>query len=190
MESGLRRCDELRGLFVTGVLSSGPVQSNAINSDRPFDVLQGLLTNVLEIEVKAIAYVIANRPRNRYAACSGNALQARSHVDAIAKNIVALDNHIANVNADAELDAAIPRHVPISILYAALHFRGASYCVHHAGKFHQHPVAGEFDNSPLMLGDFAIDKIGLQGLQCCECAGLVSAHEAAVSDHVGGKNGT
>ena len=41
-----------------------------------------------------------------------------------------------------------------------------------------------------MLSDLAVDEIRLKCLQCGERAGLVRTHESAVSDHVGGKDGS
>ena len=43
-------------------LSSGAVQRHAVNANRSFDILQGLLTHVLESEVQTVANVITDWP--------------------------------------------------------------------------------------------------------------------------------
>src|SRR5205823_9085261 len=93
-----------------------------------------------------------------------------------------------NVYADAEFDATVRWHARISIMYTALHLSGTGNRIHNTRKFHQHAVTRQFDDSPLMLGDLAVDEIGLQGLKCGYRARLVRAHETAVSNYVSGKN--
>src|SRR5205814_9721507 len=88
----------------------------------------------------------------------------------------------------AKLDALILRRTSISFSDATLQLGGARHRVHDTGKLHQHSVAGQFDDSSLMLADFGINKIGPQRVQCRERAGFVRTHEAAVANHVGGKN--
>ena len=39
-----------------------------------------------------------------------------------------------------------------------------------------------------MFGDFAIDDVGSYSLERPERRGFVRAHEAAISDHIGGKD--
>ena len=118
-----------------------------------------MLAHVLKGQVKTIAKVITDGARDRYAARRGDALQSRGDIDAIAKNIVTFDNDVANVHADAELNAAFLRQSAVSIANAALNLGSACDRVDDTGKFHQQAVAGEFDDAPLMLGDFAVDHI-------------------------------
>jgi hypothetical protein len=76
----------------------------------------------------------------------------------------------------------------VPITHPALNLGGAGNRVHHARKFHQHAVARELDDASLMPGDLAVDEIRLKCLQCGERARLIRTHEAAVSDHVSGKD--
>src|SRR5882724_11117720 len=104
--------------------------------------------------------MVADWSRDRYPAGHGNTLLARRHVDTIAKNILSLNNDVAHVNAHAKFDALILRRTGVLFPHTALQFRGAGNRVHDTGKFHQHSVAGQFDDSSLMLADFGINEIG------------------------------
>jgi len=55
-----------------------------------------------------------------------NALKARRYIDAIAKNIVAINDNVAHVDADAELDLLVRRPFGISVRHRALNVDGAT----------------------------------------------------------------
>ena len=88
-----------------------------------------------------------------------NALQARGDIDAIAVNIISFNDHVAEVNANAKLNAAIPWHIRISLLHSMLPLHRARHRAHDTWEFHQHAVASQLHDPSLMLGDFALDKI-------------------------------
>src|ERR1700746_2363393 len=127
---------------------------DAVNANRPFDVLQGLLAHVFESEIEPVANMVADWSGDRYPARRSDALQARRDVDPVAKNILSPHNDVAHVHADAKFDSPILRSTGISFSDATLQLGGARHRVHHTGKFHQHSVAGQFDDSSLMLADF------------------------------------
>ena len=66
---------------------------DAEDADRPRDVLDGLLAEILERDVEAVAdlNLVAHRARDADAARLGKLLQARSHVHAVAEDVVVLD---------------------------------------------------------------------------------------------------
>jgi hypothetical protein len=65
----------------------------------------------------------------------GDAFQSRCNVDAVAHQVaVALRDHVADVNADAELDAALGRKARVALDHPVLHLDGAADCVDHAAK--------------------------------------------------------
>jgi hypothetical protein len=94
-----------------------------------------------------------------------NPLQPRSNIDAIAEDIVVIDDDIADVNADPELDSIFMWHVGILSDYVALNLDRASRRVHGACELNQHTVAGGLDDAAAMLRDFGIDKGFSQRLQ-------------------------
>ena len=65
----------------------------------------------------------------------GDAFQARGDIDAVAHQVaVALLDDVAEMNADAKLDAAIRRHAGVALDHAVLHFDRAAHRVDHAAE--------------------------------------------------------
>ena len=115
-----------------------------------------------------------------------DAFEARGDIDAVAHQIaVALLDHVAEVNADAELDAALGRQAGVALDHAVLHFDRAAHGVDHAAKLDEASVAGALDDATVMHGDGGIDQIAAQRPEPRQNAILVRAREPAVADHVG-----
>ena len=75
------------------------------------DVLERLFAHVLKSESEPISHVIADGSGNSDAAWPSNAFQPRRHIDAVAEYVVTFDDHVAQIDADTELDAAVLRHI-------------------------------------------------------------------------------
>ena len=87
-------------------------------------------------------------------------LQSRGDIDAVAHQIaVALLDDIAQMNADAELDAALGRQAGVALGHAVLHLDGAAHGVDHAAELDENAVAGALDDAPVMRGDGGIDQV-------------------------------
>ena len=76
-----------------------------------------------KVEIEPVADMIADGLGDRLRRRRGDALQARRHVDAVAKNVFAFDDDVAKVDADAKFDAPILRHVDISSSACLAEFR-------------------------------------------------------------------
>ena len=157
------------GFSLAGTASAAPERlrraagarrgATLIDPHRPLDVLQRLLAHVLEGEVEPVADMVAHRAGDGDAARPGDALEPRRDVDAVAEDVVALDDDVAEIDADAELDAAVLRHVGVALAHPALDLGGAGDGVHDARELDQHAVAGELDDAALMLGDLGVDQL-------------------------------
>src|SRR5215469_15797280 len=91
---------------------------------------------------------------------NGNALKPGRDIDAVAHQIaVGLLDHIAEMHADAELDAAIVRKASVALDHAVLHFDGAADCVDHAAELEDDSVASALDDAAMMGGDCRVDEI-------------------------------
>src|SRR5277367_119075 len=89
-----------------------------------------------------------DRPRR------GDALQSRGDVDAVAHQVaVTLLDDVTEMNADAEVDAALLRQAGVALDHAVLHLDRAADGVHHAAKLNESAVAGAFDDAAMMDGD-------------------------------------
>ena len=163
-------------------------EHNVVDAHRELDVLELLLANVLELEVEPVADIIADRLGHRDAARFGDAFEPCCDINAIAKDIVVIDDHVAKIDADAELNPPVFGYPRIANRHFALDLRGALDRIHNAGKFDQHAVAGQLDDSSLVFGDGRIDQLGAMGLEASQRADFIGAHQPAVADYVGGKD--
>ena len=105
------------------------------DADRSGDVLDLLLAYVLEGQIELIAHLVADLARDAEPARFGEAFEARRDVDAIPIDVIAVDDDIAEIYADTELDSAVGRHLHIALRYAALHVDGASQRIHDTREF-------------------------------------------------------
>ena len=63
-------------------------------------------------------------------------------VDPVAEEVVAIDDHIADIDPNAERDVAVCRLVRGALGHPALPPDRAAYRVHDAGKLHQNAIVG------------------------------------------------
>ncbi len=111
-----------------------------------------------------------------------------SNVDAIAENVIALDDHVTHVDSDAKADAVTFIDVCISAFDSLLDDDGAAHRIDNRSELDKKTVACRLEDAALVLGDQRIDKLPAVGLQRGERPFLVDTHEARVSHHVRGEN--
>ena len=118
----------------------------------------------------------------------GQGFDPRGDIDAVAVEVVALDDHIAEIDADAQFDAVVRFDAGVALRYRLLHRDGAPHCIDDAGKFDQQTVAGGLDDPPVMLGDLRIDELMAQRIQSSERAFLIRPHQPRIPRHIGGED--
>ena len=121
---------------------------------------------------------------NADAAGVGDAFQPGRDIDAVAKNVVVVDDDVADMDADAEFDAFCLGDVDIAQAHRALHLDRAAHRVHRAAELDQHAVAGGFDDAAAIFGDLGIDQRLAEGFQAGQRALLVDAHQPAIAGDV------
>ena len=119
---------------------------------------------------------------------SANAFEPGGDVDAVAVDVVVVADDVAEIDADAELDAPLGRHIGIALGHLALHLDRAAHRIDDAGEFDQHAVAGGFDDAAAMLRDLGIDEFAPDRLQRRERAFLVVAHQPRIAGDIGRQN--
>src|SRR6266852_9875002 len=87
----------------------------------------------------------------------GEALEAGGDVDAVAVDLLAIDHHVAEVDADAKFHPALGWQIRVLSLERGLDLDGALDRIHDAGKFSQNAVTCGINESSAMLLDQRID---------------------------------
>jgi hypothetical protein len=187
---GLDHGARLVGLAVRGrAFLLGRLHDGAVDPHRAGDVLQRLLAQVLEGDLQlAAVHLVVDGGGDADAAARGELLQPRGDVDPVAVDVALVEDDVAEIDADAELDAPLFRHVGIAPAHAVLDLDGAPDRVGDALELDQHAVAGGLDDPAVVLGDGRIDQLDAVGTQARKRALLVGLHQPAVAHHVGGQN--
>ena len=120
--------------------------------------------------------MVADGAGNADAARLGQRFQPRRDIDAVAENVAALGDHVAEVDADAKPNAAVLGEIQIAVGHRALDFGGAAHRIDDAGEFRQHAVADGLDDAAVMLADLRIDQL----LRCALRRSWVPSSSASI----------
>ena len=118
----------------------------------------------------------------------GSANASSRAANAVTVDVVAVDDHIAEIDADAESDAFAVGYIGIAVDHRPLHFDRAARRIDNAREFHEHAVAGGLDDAPAVLADLGIDELTAMRLEALECTLLIAAHQPRIPGHIGGKD--
>ena len=78
--------------------------ADAMGAHRPGDILNLLLAHVLEREGELVPHLIAHHAANADTARLRQGFEPSSDVDAVAEDVVPVDDDVAEIDADAKLD--------------------------------------------------------------------------------------
>ena len=157
------------------------------DGDGILDVLELLRAAVDEPDVRQLAAdLVVDLGRDADRTRAGNRLETGRDVDAVAVEIVAFDDDVADIDADAELQG--PR-VGLRVARGdrALAFDGAEHGGNHAGEFGDDRVARRAEDATVVLGDDGIDDLAA-GPEAGQRAGLVLAHQPGELMDIGRKD--
>ena len=143
------------------------------------------LAQVVEREVELAVDFLVHFGGNPDPACLGQRFDARRDVDAIAEDVVLVDDDVADVDADAVLDLLFRRHAGIALGHAALHVHRAANRIDDASELQQQAVAGGLDHATGVFADLGVDQFAAMGPEGCQRATLVATHEAGVAHNIG-----
>jgi hypothetical protein len=110
---------------------------HSVHAQRAGDVFEALLAEIIEGGIDLAHSVRMHPAGNADAAGLGQPFEPCGEVDPIAENVAVLDDDVALVDADAELDPLFGWHVRVPVRQRPLHLDGAAHRVDDAGKFHQ-----------------------------------------------------
>ena len=125
--NGRTAIDGLSGSGSGGAAGPPPLDANAIDPHRPRDVLELALAGILKATSSLPCTSSCTRPDTQMPPGSRQRLQSRRHVHAVAPHVVAIDDDVAEVDADAELDPLLRRNVGIALGHAALDLDRAAH---------------------------------------------------------------
>ena len=152
------------------------------------DVLHCLLALVGKREGQLVAHMLVDRAGDGEPAGLGQRLEPRRDVDAVAVDVAALDDDVAEIEADAEVEPAVARDLGIACRHGALNLRGAGHGGDRARELGENAVAGGLDYAAVMGGDLGLQHLAVMLGERAQRADLVRAHEPAVAGHVGGED--
>jgi len=158
---------------------------HAKDAHRPRDVLQRLLADVLEGEVEPARGILAHPRGDADPARLGQAFEPGRDIDPVAKDVAVLDDDVALVNADAEVDPAVGRQRAIALGHRRLQLSRTTGRIDDAGKFDQQAVAGGLDDAAMMALDLRVDHLGAQYPEPAERALLIGLDQPRVAGDIG-----
>ena len=144
-----------------------------------------MLAKILEGAGHLVLDMVAHGFRDAHPFGRRQRLQPRGDIDAFAIDIVALDHHVTEIDADAKPDALAVFQLALGAGHRILDGQRAGHRRDHAGEFRQGAVADELDHPPAMFGHQRIENLRAMALQPLQRPRLVRLGQAAPADHVG-----
>ena len=114
---------------------------------------------LVERGVETVAHIVMHAARYANAPRGCDLLQASGDVYAVAEDVVAFDNDVADVDADAEGNAPILSYPGGAVGHRRLHFDGASHRIDYARELQQQAVARGLHDAAAVSADRGIDDL-------------------------------
>ena len=108
--------------------------AQCIDPHRANDVLDALLTHVLEDEIELVAHLVPHDPADADPAGLSQGFEPRCYIDAVAKYVAYLNYDIAEIDPDPKLDPFGGSDGRIPLGHTALDVYGAAHRINHAGE--------------------------------------------------------
>ena len=119
-----------------------------------------------------------------------NAFQTGDDIDAISHQIaVGFLDDIAQMYADAKLDATIERKTCIALSHSILHLDRAPHRIDHAAEFDERSIACALDDAPVIHGNDGINQIAAECPKPRQRQVLVRTGQSRIAHHIGNQNG-
>ena len=151
----------------------------------PCDVLERLLAEVAGRDGQLADHLVEGGGGQHDPARLGQTFEPGGDVDAVAVQVVAIDQHVTEIDADAQADGLLARASGLALDHAALDVHGTGDGLDHARELDQRTVAHELDQTPSMGRQQWVDQLGAMILQPGERRRLGRLHEPAVADDIG-----
>jgi hypothetical protein len=134
-----------------------------VGAHRVGDVFEALRPEVGHLKLEPRLDLPISVLRQANPARLTNPLQPGGDVDAVAHQIaVRLLDNVAEMNADAKLDATFRRQSGVALDHAALHLEGAAHGVDHAAELDDDSIARALDDTAVMSSDGGINEVAAE----------------------------
>ena len=158
-------------------------------ADRPIEVLDGLLAEILERHGERVADMLVNVARDANPAGLRQCLHAGRDVDTVAVEIAALDHDVTEADADAKRDPLSLRDIGVAGGHGRLDLDRARNGVDHAGELDQRTVAGRLERAAAMLERRRLEDVATHRLEPRQGPLLVGLHQPGIADDVRREDG-
>ena len=160
-------------------------EGNGEGVDRPLDVLEFLFADVLERYAKFVVDLLADVPGDADAVRWRERLETGGDIDAVPGHVVAIDDDVAHVDADAEANPGFEAPVGFERYHVALNVDAAFQRRGGAGELGKKAVTRGLDQAAAVLCNLGLGDFFAQAAQPRKGQRLVVLHQSAEAGHVG-----
>jgi hypothetical protein len=133
--------------------------------------------------------MVADCTRDADAARFGQCLQTCRNINPVPEYVALFNDHIAEVDPNAEPDPALFGQVRLAIIHPALDLDRAAHCIDYARELGKEAVTGILHDPAPVFGDLGIDHLAEVRFEPFVRPFLIGAHETRVTGHISGEDG-
>jgi hypothetical protein len=130
----------------------GP-NADSVGPNRLGDILNAMAAKRAVVEGELILNLLVDSVRNAHSTRLGECLEPRGDINAIAEDVLTIYYHIAEIDADPQLETALACDKLVECPRGALHLNGAVHRVDDACEICQQTITGAADDAPAMCRD-------------------------------------
>src|SRR5690349_12084026 len=123
----------------------------------PSDVLDLLFACILEIKIKLIAHLISHGAADADPPGLRQSFETRRDIDAVAKNVLVINDDVADVQTDTELNTPFWRYLGIALSHLPLDVDSTTHGIDDTGKLDKDAVPRRLNDAPAVFRDLRID---------------------------------
>src|SRR5262245_7431961 len=155
-----------------------------IDVNGPSNVLQGSFSLIAKLHLKLVADLVADDIRAGNSTGRSETLQARGDVNALAIDIVALNQYVAYMNTHAKAQVPDFGQARVARRHTGLDFHCTAKGIDDARELDQKAIARHLENPPAVARHRRIQKVAPVLAQNRECSFLIGLHKPTVADNV------
>src|SRR5262249_10099503 len=142
--------------------------AHEIGAHRPRNVLDILLSHILERIGELVPDLISDGARDTNTARLRQRLQPRGYIDAVAIDVSVVDDDSAEIDPDPKDNAPVFGDPGIAVDHRTLQLDRAADGIDDAREFHQHAVAGGLDEAAAMLLELRVEELAAKSFEAIE----------------------